>query len=79
MYRAYTTHEVDTRRLAGSAGTVTLYLSPSAEARYLVDVASAQGEKVASIAAATPAEALEACRHPFARADVPDIFSAAVS
>jgi hypothetical protein len=42
-------------------------------------VASAQGEKVASIAAATPAEALEACRHPFARADVPDIFSAAVS
>jgi hypothetical protein len=68
--------EVDSRRIAGNAGTVTLYLAAESVAlRYLVNVESAQGERIASIATGTPAEALEAYRHPFARTDVPDIFS----
>jgi hypothetical protein len=72
--------EVDTRSIPGSAGTVTLYFSASPAARrYLVDVLSAEGENIASIAAATPAEALEAYKHPFARLDVPDVFSRANS
>jgi hypothetical protein len=72
--------EVDTRSIPGNAGTVTLYLSPSPAALgYLVDVVSAEGENIASIAAETPAEALEAYKHPFARLDVPDVFSRANS
>jgi hypothetical protein len=72
--------EVDSRRIAGNAGTVTLYLTADcAAARYLVDVESAAGEPVARIATATPAEALEAYRHPFASPDVPDIFRSATS
>jgi hypothetical protein len=72
--------EVDTRSIPGNAGTVTLYFSASPAARrYLVDVVSAEGENIASIAAETPAEALEAYKHPFARLDVPDVFSRASS
>jgi hypothetical protein len=72
--------EVDTRKITGNGGTVTLYLSASTEARrYLVDVASAKGETIATIVAETPAEALDAYRHPFARPDVPDIFSKAAA
>jgi hypothetical protein len=72
--------EVDTRSIAANGGTVTLYLSAyPAVPRYRVDVASVEGEKVASIAAETPTEALEAYRHPFARPDVPDIFRSARS
>jgi hypothetical protein len=67
---------VDSRRIAGNAGTVTLYLAAESVApRYLVNVDSATGERIASIVTGTPAEALEAYRHPFARTDVPDIFS----
>lgn len=67
--------EVDSRRIAGNAGTVTLYLAAESVAlRYLVDVDGAEGERIASIASGTPAQALEAYRHPFARAEVPDIF-----
>jgi hypothetical protein len=72
--------EVDTRSIPGNAGTVTLYFSASPAARrYLVDVLSAEGENIASIAATTPAEALEAYKHPFARLDVPDVFNRANS
>jgi hypothetical protein len=72
--------EVDSRRIAGNAGTVTLYLAGDSVApRYRVDVAGAEGEHVASISAGTRAEAVEAYRHPFARPDVPDIFSRAES
>jgi hypothetical protein len=72
--------EVDSRRIAGNAGTVTLYLAAdSAAPGYLVDVEGAEGEPIASIGAWTRAEALEAYRHPFARPDVPDIFSRAES
>jgi hypothetical protein len=42
-------------------------------------VASADGERIASIVAETPDEALDAYRHPFARPDVPDIFSRAAA
>jgi hypothetical protein len=42
-------------------------------------VSSAEGERLASIAAETAAEALEAYRHPFARPDVPDIFGRAAA
>ena len=67
--------EVDARPIAGHGGTVTLYLSASPAApRFLVAVASAEGEMIAGIAAETPAEALDTFRHSFARPDVPDIF-----
>jgi hypothetical protein len=73
--------EVDTRIITGNGGTVTLYLAAASvpAPRYLVDVASAKGETIASIAAETAAEALEAYRHPFARPDVPDIFGRAAA
>lgn len=72
--------EVDTRSISGGAATVTLYFSARSPAlSYLVDVVSAEGESIASIAAETPAEALEAYKHPFARVDVPDVFSRATS
>lgn len=67
--------EVDARPIAGDGGTVTLYLSASpGAARFLVAVVSPDGEMIAGVAAETPAEALDAYRHPFARPDVPDIF-----
>ena len=70
--------EVDARSVGEHGGTVTLYLSVAADDQhYVVDVESAFGESVARITAATRAEALEAYRHPFARLDVPDIFSEA--
>jgi hypothetical protein len=70
--------EVDARHIPGSAGTVTLYLSADPAApQYVVDVERAEGESVARIAADTRAEALAAYLHPFARPDVPDIFSEA--
>jgi hypothetical protein len=72
--------EVDSRRIAGNVGTVTLYLAAESVApRYRVDVEGAEGERIASINAATRAEAVEAYRHPFARPDVPDIFGRAES
>jgi hypothetical protein len=84
MYRSLLTDrpepatEVDSRTLLGNAGTVTLYLSTGpAPQRYLVDVERAEGGHVATITAATRAEALDAYLHPFARSDVPDIFSEA--
>jgi hypothetical protein len=69
--------EVDSRTIAGNGGTVTLYLADSVFPRYRVDVDGAEGERIASIGAGTRAEALDAYRHPFARPDVPDIFSRA--
>jgi hypothetical protein len=72
--------EVDARSLAGHAGTVTLYLSVGAAAhQYVVHVESAAGETLARITTETRVEALDAYRHPFARPDVPDIFSRAES
>jgi hypothetical protein len=73
--------EVDTRIITGNGGTVTLYLAAASGPApcYLVDVSSAEGERLASIAAETAAEALEAYRHPFARPDVPDIFGRAAA
>jgi hypothetical protein len=68
--------EVDARPIAGNGGTVTLYLSASPGAPpFLVAVVSPEGEMIAGISAETPAEALDAFRHSFARPDVPDIFS----
>jgi hypothetical protein len=68
--------EVDSRCIAGNAGTVTLYMAAQPHApRYLVDVDGAGGEHIARIATETPAEALDAFRHPFARSEVPYIFS----
>lgn len=72
--------EVDARSIAGNAGTVTLYLSVGPVAQhYVVDVQSAAGESIASITVETRAEALDAYLHPFARPDVPDIFSRVVA
>jgi hypothetical protein len=70
--------EVDARRIDGHGGTVALYLSVgSAAQQYVVVVENAVGETLAEITSDTRAEALEAYRHPFARLDVPDIFSEA--
>lgn len=72
--------EVDARSIAGNAGTVTLYLSVGPVAQhYVVHVQSAAGESIASITVETRAEALDAYLHPFARPDVPDVFSRAVA
>lgn len=70
--------EIDARRITGNAGTVTLFLAvgPGAQ-HYVVEIESAGGECVASISADTRSEALDAYLHPFARPDVPDIFSEA--
>jgi hypothetical protein len=68
--------EVDARSIAGHGAKVALYLSVgSAAQHYVVHVESADGGTLASITADTRAEALDAYRHPFARHDVPDIFS----
>lgn len=70
--------EVDSRALTGNAGKVSLYLSAGAAAqRYVVRVESEGGRILAVITTATRADALEAYRHPFARPDVPDVFSQA--
>jgi hypothetical protein len=70
--------EVDTRSLRGNAGTVTLYLSADPlTPRFIVDIENAQHDSITSIGLDTGAEALEAYLHPFARADVPDVFGRA--
>jgi hypothetical protein len=69
--------EIDTRALSGSAGKVALYLCAGPAAHYIVHVESEDGRILAVITTDTRAEALEAYRHPFARPDVPDIFSEA--
>jgi hypothetical protein len=52
---------------------------PPVAQHYLVDVEGVEGGRVATITAAMRAEALDAHLHPFARPDVPDIFSEAAS
>ena len=70
--------EVDARRIAGGVGTVTLYLADDPDAQYyVVNVERGEGEWVATITASTRADALDAYLHPFARHDVPNIFSEA--
>jgi hypothetical protein len=70
--------EVDSRGIDGHAGKVALYLArgPIAE-QYVVEVEGVDGRILAMITAETRAEALDAYLHPFARTDVPDIFSEA--
>jgi hypothetical protein len=70
--------EIDARSIAGHSAKVALYLSVgSAAQHYVVHVESADGGTLARVRADTRAEALDAYRHPFARHDVPDIFSEA--
>lgn len=68
--------EVDSRALTGNAGKVSLYMpaGPAAQ-HYVVQVESEGGCILAEITTATRADAVEAYRHPFARPDVPNIFS----
>jgi hypothetical protein len=69
--------EVDARSIGG--GTVALYLSvDAASQQYVVAVENAVGETLAEITTDSRTEALDAYLHPFARANVPDIFSEAV-
>jgi hypothetical protein len=70
--------EIDARRITGNAGQVALYLCAGpAAAQYAVHVQAEDGRILAVITTDSRAEALEAYRHPFARPDVPDIFSEA--
>jgi len=70
--------EVDARSLGGNAGRVALYVlvGPVAQ-RCAPRIESARGETLAEITTDTRAEALDAYRHPFARLEVPNIFSEA--
>ena len=62
----------------GTAPRSALYLSVGgATQHYVVVVENAVGETLAEIATDSRAEALDAYVHPFARADVPDIFGEA--
>jgi hypothetical protein len=70
--------EVDARRIPGHSANVALYLSlGGATQQYVVVVENAVGETLAEITTDSRAEALDAYVHPFARADVPNIFSEA--
>jgi hypothetical protein len=70
--------EVDARSIAGQDGTVALYLSVGAATQqYVVIVENAVGETLAEITTDSRPDALDAYLHPFARADVPDVFSEA--
>jgi hypothetical protein len=70
--------EVDARSIPGHGAKVALYLSiSSAVQHYVVQIETADGGILATITADTRAAALDAYRHPFARPDVPDIFTEA--
>jgi hypothetical protein len=70
--------EVDARSIPGHGAKVALYLSVgSAAQHYVVRIETADGGTLATITADTRADALDAYRHPFARSNVPDIFSEA--
>jgi hypothetical protein len=65
--------EVDSRTLSG-AGTVELVMDSDRPGFFLVFVKDAAGQNVSTLGATSAGEALEAFRHPFASAVVPDVF-----
>jgi len=62
--------EIETRRIEGNGGTVTLALDDGP----VVTVQNAHGETVATLRP-TPADALDTFWHPFVSPDVPNIFA----
>lgn len=66
--------EIDSRTVPGSGVTVELVMDDDRPGFYLVFVKDAQGRNVSTLGALTAEQAIEAFRHPFAHADVPDVF-----
>ena len=66
--------EIDTRTLGGR-GRVSLLARSPRSGPYTVEVADGTGRTVATISKLNKSEARVAYLHPFARRDVPDIFS----
>ncbi len=68
--------EIDSRAIPGNGGRVSLIDADQTGCEYdlFVRVYGPDGSLIAEIEAESPADALDAYRHPFARPDVPDIF-----